>query len=251
MAYDLNGGSGVVEAVEPLVLPNGRVQITRDIPVAPEGKQFIGLSGRILRRGYALLFAFVFIFYIGMAAMPALLMASGHDSAGKLIYRGFHFLCHQYPWRSWYLKGEQPYYPLISSEGSGIKSIEEASGMTLAEIHPRTFYGNPQMGYKTASCQRDIAIYGGMALFCLLFCLTAMRIRPPKLILPVLIGVLPIAADGGTQLLGNVFQKVFPFRESDPLLRTVTGALFGFCLCWYLIPLLERSLQEKEKYDRS
>lgn len=207
-------------------------------------KQFIELSGRILRRGYALLFAFVFIFYIGMAALPALLMASGHDSEGKLIYRGFHFLCHQYPWRSWYLKGEQPYYPLISSEGSGIKSIEEASGMTLAEIHPRTFYGNPQMGYKMAVCQRDAAIYGTMALFSLCFFLSRNRIRRVDWKLWLIAGVLPMGVDGVWQLVSQLIPEL-PFRESTPFLRTLTGALFGFFTCWYLLPTLERSLREE------
>ena len=207
-------------------------------------KQFIELSGRILRRGYALLFAFVFIFYIGMAALPALLMASGHDSEGKLIYRGFHFLCHQYPWRSWYLKGEQPYYPLISSEGSGIKSIEEASGMTLAEIHPRTFYGNPQMGYKMAVCQRDAAIYGTMALFSLCFFLSRNRIRRVDWKLWLIAGVLPMGVDGVWQLVSQLIPEL-PFRESTPFLRTLTGAFFGFFTCWYLLPTLERSLREE------
>ena len=208
-------------------------------------KQFIELSGRILRRGYALLFAFVFIFYIGMAAMPALLMTSGHGSAGKLIYRGFHFLCHQYPWRSWYLKGEQPYYPLISPEGSGIKTIEEASGMPLAEIHPRTFYGNPQMGYKMAVCQRDAAIYGTMALFSLCFFLSRNRIRRVDWKLWLIAGVLPMGVDGVWQMVSQLIPGL-PFRESTPFLRTLTGALFGFFTCWYLLPTLEGSLREGE-----
>ena len=177
--------------------------------------------------------------------MPALLMASGHDSAGKLIYRGFHFLCHQYPWRSWYLKGEQLYYPLISSEGSGIKSIEEASGMTLAEIHPRTFYGNPQMGYKMAVCQRDAAIYGTMALFSLCFFLSRNRIRRVDWKLWLIAGVLPMGIDGIWQMVSQLIPGL-PFRESTPFLRTLTGALFGFFTCWYLLPTLEGSLREGE-----
>ena len=180
--------------------------------------------------------------------MPALLMASGHGSAGKLIYRGFHFLCHQYPWRSWYLKGELLYYPLISSEGSGIKSIEEASGMTLAEIHPRTFYGNPQMGYKMAVCQRDAAIYGTMALFSLCFFLSRNRIRRVDWKLWLIVGVLPMGIDGIWQMVSQLIPGL-PFRESTPFLRTLTGALFGFFTCWYLLPILERSLQKGTEND--
>ena len=113
-------------------------------------------------------------------------------------------------------------------------------------INPHDFYGTPEMGYKMAICQRDVAIYAAMALFCVIFAAAGCRIRKPKWPLPLLIGCLPIAVDGITQLLGRAFPGVFPARESDPLLRTVTGALFGFCLCWFLIPRLEESLRKGE-----
>lgn len=204
--------------------------------------RFVKLSGNLFRRGYALLFAFVFIFYIGMAALPAFLMSDGHTSAGVLIYRGFHFLCHQYPWRSWFIGGEQPCYPLLSSEGSGMKSIEEASGMSLNEIQPRAFCGTPEMGYKMAVCQRDVGIYGAMALFSLIFFLSENRVKRVDWRLWLLIGVLPMAVDGLWQLASQVIPGL-PFRESTPLLRTLTGASFGFFTCWYLLPTLERSLE--------
>ena len=205
--------------------------------------RFVGLLGNLFRRGYALLFAFVFIFYIGMSALPPFLMAGGHTESGELVYRGFHFLCHQYPWRSWFIGGEQTHYPLLHSEASGSKTIEEASGMLLSEMKPRTFYGTPEMGYKMAVCQRDVGIYGSMALFSLLFFLSGNRIKRVDWRLWLLVGVLPMAVDGIWQLASQVIPAL-PFRESTPLLRTLTGVLFGFFTCWYLLPALEGSLEQ-------
>ena len=207
-----------------------------------------GLKG-LIRRGYALLFAFVFIFYIGMAALPAVLMSNGKDTAARIIYHGFHYLCHQYPWRSWFLKGEQPYYPLTPSEDSAVLTFAKASGSDPGEVNARTFYGSPQMGYKMAICQRDTAIYSAMALFALIFFLSKNQISSINWKYWLVFGILPIGLDGGTQLLSRVLPGI-PLRESTPLLRTVTGALFGFMICWFLLPKLETSLKEGEKDDR-
>lgn len=207
-------------------------------------KKFRNALNVKIRRGYALLFAFVFIFIIGMSALPAVLMADGYFTAGRLLYRGFHLLCHQYPWRSWFLRGEQPFYPLIS-ENKGVKSFEEASGFTITEISPRTFYGSHVMGYKMAICQRDTAIYGTMALFGVLFFLSGNKIRGINWKMWLVFGILPIGLDGGSQLLSQVIPSI-PFRESTPLLRSITGALFGFLTCWYLLPKLEETLCKED-----
>ena len=204
---------------------------------------------KMIRRGYALLFAFVFIFYIGASALPAVLMSNGNSASAKLIYNGFHYFCHQYPWRSWFLKGKQTYYPLISADSPDMLSFEEASGSPIAETDPRTFFGTPEMGFKMAICQRDVAIYGAMTVFAVLFFLSGNQIRSINWKLWLFFGILPIGLDGGTQLLSQII-PVIPFRESTPLLRSLTGALFGFLTCWYLLPILENSLREGDKNDR-
>ena len=172
-------------------------------------------------------------------------MKNGRTGAGALIYQYYSVLCHQLPQRSFFLFGEQPWYPMAVPKDSRMLSFEEAAGFSPGFSSGRAFYGTPEMGYKMAICQRDVAIYGSMALFCLLFAHTGRRIPRPRWILPLLIGGVPIILDGCSQLLGNAFPEVFPFRESTPLLRTVTGALFGFCLCWYLFPWLEMTLDKE------
>ena len=175
--------------------------------------------------------------------MAPILMTEGHMSAGTTIYQGFRFFCHQYPWRAWFLGGEQPYYPLFPENGS--RSFEEASGFMTEEISPRTFYGNKEMGYKMALCERDTAIYASMAVFSLLFFLKKNSIRCLDFRIWLLLGVLPMALDGGYQMLSQLLPFI-PFRESTPFLRTLTGALFGIFTCWYLLPVLEKSLEKED-----
>lgn len=208
-------------------------------------KNFSIRINEFIRRGYALLFAFVFILIILISALPPLLMAEGHTTAGRFFYRGFYLFCHQYPWRSWFLRGSQPYYPQLPDGKAGIRTFEEASGFSENEISPKTFYGTAEMGYKMAICQRDTANYGAMALFAVLFFMSRYRIKALSWKLWLLFGVLPLALDGGTQLLSRILPW-FAIRESTPLLRTVTGALFGFMTCWFLLPTLEKTLQEGE-----
>ena len=206
-----------------------------------------GSFNRFIRRGYPLIFAFVFIFHVAFSALPALLMKQRHRDAADLVYKYYRIMCHQMPQRSWFLFGSQPYYPLTVPEDSGMLSFEEAAGFVPGVIEGRSFYGTPEMGYKMAICERDTAIYGAMTLFCLIFALAGKHIFTPHPLLLLLFGAVPMALDGVSQLLGHVIPRVFPLRESTPLLRTVTGALFGFCLCWYLFPLLERSLRKGDE----
>jgi uncharacterized membrane protein len=62
----------------------------------------------------------------------------------------------------------------------------------------------------------------------------------------LLIGILPIALDGGTQLLSSISINPFPVRESTPLLRTITGLLFGVMNIWLAYPYVEESMIETQ-----
>lgn len=185
--------------------------------------------------------------YIGTAALAPVLMAERHETAASIIYKGFHFLCHQYPWRSFFLNGEQLYYPLIVPDGKEMKSFDEASGMQYRMVDPRMFYGTPEMGYKMAVCQRDTAIYPAMALCCVIFFLSGNRMRKIGWKIWILLGIVPIGLDGFSQLLTHALPAVFPLRESTPFLRVLTGACFGYLTCRFLLPLLEQSLQEGDE----
>lgn len=203
-------------------------------------KNFTERAESLFRRGYGLIFAFVFVCYDGLAFLPAVLMHRGHRLIAKLIYRFFGFLCHQLPYRCFFLFGPQAVYSL---NGSG--SFTEAAAGALPGAHRlREFIGTEEMGWKTAICQRCIAIYLAMAVFCLIFFLSRNRIKAVKALPALIFGALPMALDGGSQAIGNLFPGTMLERESTPLLRCLTGALFGFFLCWYLLPRIEESLQD-------
>jgi uncharacterized membrane protein len=123
----------------------------------------------------------------------------------------------------------------------------EATGQSEIDLaSARRFVGNEQVGYKVAFCERDVAIYAGLLLSGLGFALVRRRLRPLATWAWFLIGIVPMALDGGTQLLSElpVFSAFLPLRESTPLLRTLTGLLFGLANVWMAYPYVEESMSE-------
>jgi uncharacterized membrane protein len=100
------------------------------------------------------------------------------------------------------------------------------------------------MGYKTTLCERDIAIYSALFFGGLAFTQVRRRLRPIPIWLYVLLGIAPIGIDGLSQLLGNAPFNLWPPRETLPIFRVVTGALFGLANVWLGFPYLELSMRE-------
>jgi len=167
-------------------------------------------------------------------------------------------VCHQLAYRSWFLFGEQSAYPTAAAGLKGWKTYEAVTGLdpntSTGLWDARSFRGNEQMGYKVALCERDVAIYAAMLLFGLAFAILRSRfpnMRPIPWYIWLLLGIGPIALDGGTQLLSQFFpqvQKIIPYRESTPFLRTLTGALFGIFTAWFGYPYVEESMSETRTY---
>lgn len=106
--------------------------------------------------------------------------------------------------------------------------IYAAYKVTCHQMPTRSYFLE---GYQMAFCQRNTAIYGSILLAGLVYAWRRGRIRPLSLGLYLLL-CLPMAIDGGTQLLG--------LRESTWLLRTITGSLFGTASVWLLYPTVDR-----------
>jgi len=197
----------------------------------------------VSRHWLALLNLLLFL-YVGLPFAAPVLMKVGATRPARWIYIAYSPLCHQMAFRSWFLFGEQTAYPRLEA-GTSLISYEQATRLDPNDIlAARVFLGNETLGYKVAFCQRDVAIYGGMLAAGLVFALLRRRLKPLPIVLWLLIGVAPIALDGGTQLLG-----AFPFfgalaRESTPFLRTLTGGLFGIMNVWMAYPYLEESMAE-------
>lgn len=197
-----------------------------------------------------LLNGFVFL-YVFLALLAPGLMKIGWEAPAKVIYRVYSPLCHQLAFRSFFMFGEQAYYPRQLASVEGVQTFYQASGINENDIDAaRHFIGNETMGYKMALCQRDIAIYGAIFLFGLVFSLFGRKIKPLPWYLWILMAVVPIGLDGFSQLLSQTGWAIFawiPLRESTPLFRVITGALFGLGSAWFGFPYLEESVLENRR----
>ncbi len=182
--------------------------------------------------------------YLGLPFAAPALMKAGAVGPARLIYTMYSPLCHQLAFRSWFLFGPQPAYPRALA-GTRLPSFEEMTGIPADDFwSARAFVGDERLGYKVALCERDVAIYGGMLLGGLVFALLRRRMRPLPLWAWFLVGILPMALDGGTQLISMWPGYPLGPRESTPFLRTLTGGLFGVANAWLAFPYLEESMAD-------
>ncbi len=200
---------------------------------------------------YMLVFNLAFFLYAGMPFVAPIFMKIGFTVPARLIYTIYSPLCHQLAYRSWFLFGEQPAYPRDLAGVPGLIGFEQATGIDPKDIlASRAFVGNEQLGYKVAFCERDVAIYGSIGLFGVIFALTGRKMKSLPWYLLLLIGVIPIGVDGVSQLpslLTGPIAALFPMRESTPFLRTLTGFLFGATIAWYGYPFVEESIREARR----
>jgi uncharacterized membrane protein len=156
------------------------------------------------------------LFLSGALAAPVL-AAAGWRSAADALYAAYHFTCHQWAFRSFFLFGPQPVYSQLSLTDQG--------------IDPFGFVGSPGLGWKMAFCERDLAIYAGLLVVGLLYA-RKRSLEPAGFGLYGVL-ILPMAVDGFTQLFG--------WRESTWELRVMTGGLFGLASAWLVLPRLDAS----------
>lgn len=208
-------------------------------------KAMYRLTDSFQRHWLAVLVGILFAYSLVPFLAPALKYA-GLDSLAQVIYQPYKLMCHTYGFRSFFLFGDQFVYSRPQFEQmSGI----DTSGFA-GLIQSRNFQGNAEMGFKVALCQRDVAIYIAMAIGGVIYALTRRRAKPIPFLLLLLIGVVPIGLDGFSQLLSQPPFNLITYRESDWLLRTLTGALFGFSLAWFVFPLIENSLLAQSPAQR-
>ncbi len=216
------------------------------------GKKTDKFSVNFVYRFYSLFFMLFFLLYVFIPILAPILLHAGYRNSAYIIYKFFGNFCHQLPYRTFFLYGKQICYPLsIASEGFQF-SFEKiiTTNKIILPISLKQFYGNEVMGYKTALCQRDIAIFFSISLFCLIFFISNNKIKRINWKIWFLLGVIPMAVDGFSQLAGRVLPNLFLIRESTPLIRVITGFSFGFMTAWYLIPYIGDSLlkENESKY---
>jgi len=157
-------------------------------------------------------------FLAGALAAP-FLAAIGWQPGAQALYAAYHFTCHQWAFRSFFLFGPEPV------------SVYGQQQLADQGLDPFSFIGSSDLGWKMAFCERDLAIYVGLLAIGLVYA-RHRDMRPASFWLYGLL-ILPMAIDGFTQLFG--------WRESTWQLRVVTGLLFGLASAWLVLPRLDAS----------
>lgn len=212
-----------------------------------------------ISRHYLAVINFFMLLYFGLPILAPVLMKAGATLPANVLYTIYKPLCHQFGFRSFFLFGEQPYYPLAEAGISGVKTFEDVTGFqdldnpaAFSRFQARQFTGNESVGYKMALCERDMAIYGAILLFGVLYAVTGRRIKPLHWVWWVLIGMGPIGLDGFSQLFSQMnwqwLASLVPYRESTPFLRVLTGGLFGLTTAWFAYPYMEESMAETRQF---
>ena len=101
-----------------------------------------------------------------------------------------------------------------------------------AQIPSHSFY---IFGHQLGLCERNFSIYTSMFIGSLIFVLSKKRLPGIPWWIWVLM-ILPMAVDGFTQMFG--------LRESTWLLRVITGTLFGLGNIWFVLPMIQKTLDE-------
>jgi len=207
-------------------------------------------------RHYMLVFNLFLLLYVGLPFLAPIFKDAGLDGAANVVYKIYSPLCHQWGFRSWFLFGEQAAYPHEAAGMDEWLTFEQVSGITdvndPGRLAARAYEGDPYVGYKVALCERDVAIWGSMLLFGLIFSLTGRRIPQLHWLLWLLIGLGPVGLDGFSQLISQLpfdwIHNLLPYRESTPFLRTLTGFLFGFSTAWFAFPSIEESMVDTRRF---
>jgi uncharacterized membrane protein len=186
--------------------------------------------------------------YIGLPLLSPVLLYLGATGPGDIIQTMYKPLCHQLPHRSWFLFGDKFAYSLPElMEYYGLQP-SPIRWMNASAVAHYVGHGNPTLGYKVALCQRDTAIYGAILLFGLAYgILRRRKLQPLPWWIYIGIGIIPMGIDGGFQWIAyiiNSFYSDFPAYDTIPLLRVITGTLFGVATVWLAYPHVQAAMDE-------
>jgi uncharacterized membrane protein len=164
--------------------------------------------------------------YVGLPLLAPVAMDAGWELPAKVIYFVYRPLCHQRPERSYFVGGPQFEYSVDELAAAGV------------DIHPLSRdIGNEAVGWKTAFCQRDVAIYGAILVTGLAY--SVLRRWLGNWTMPFryyFIFLVPMGLDGLLQLFG--------VYESTWLVRTLTGAFFGVGSVLFAYPYVDEGFRD-------
>lgn len=136
--------------------------------------------------------------YIGISLIVPLAYAAGFTGPANAVFDVYRFFCAQTPSHSFFIAG-----------------------------------------YQTCLCSRCLAIYASILLAGVTFAVLRNNRRLRSLPWYAwLVGMVPMALDGFTQLFG--------LRESNLALRLLTGLIFGVATAWFLFPQIEEAATQEQ-----
>src|SRR5919109_1703070 len=112
-----------------------------------------------ISRHYLAIVNLFILLYFGLPILAPVLMKAGVTLPANVLYTIYKPLCHQFGFRSFFLFGEQAYYPLQEAGIPGVKTFEQVTGFqdldnpaSFSRLQARQFIGNEAVGYKMALC---------------------------------------------------------------------------------------------------
>jgi uncharacterized membrane protein len=164
-----------------------------------------------------------------LLAVPLLAFGSDQDA----LYGAFAYTCHQKLSRSMCVFSDGAAYWLgdcLPQNGALVNTAADRTAIKVAM--------DGVTGYKMPACARDFGIYGAMLLGALVYPLVRdIRDRSVWPAIWLIAALVPIALDGGIQLLSETGLLPFVYESSNTM-RLFTGALAGIAASFYAIPLL-------------
>lgn len=221
----------------------------------------------LFSRHWILVFGVIWGLYVGLPFLAPVFMRWGWETPAKTIYLIYSFLCHQLPQRSYFLFGSNLTYSL--------SEIQAAWQNTLNPLVLRQFVGTAQMGWKVAWSDRMVSMFISLWLFAMLWRPLRRWLKP----LPwwgLVLLLLPMAVDGTSHLISDLYGIGQGFRDSNTwlanltnnafhpgfysgdawgsfnsLMRLLTGVLFGVGIVWFSFPYLDAALTQQAQYVES
>ena len=217
-----------------------------------------------ISRHWILLFSIIMGIYVGLPFLAPVLMKLGLDIPARAIYFIYSLLCHQLPQRSYFLFGSKVTHSLAE--------IQTVWQNTLNPLVLRQFIGNPELGWKVAWSDRMISMFTSLWLFGMLWRPLRRWLKP----LPwwgLIFFLLPMAVDGVSHLVSDLYGIGQGFRDSNAWLavltnnafphgfysgdawgsfnstvRLLTGILFGVGIVWFGFSFLDDSFSQQAQY---
>jgi uncharacterized membrane protein len=179
---------------------------------------------------YGIVLAILIIFLSIVAYIP--IHAFSDEEGSLALYDAMSVFCHQKLSRS----------ACLFEDGSISDCTEHTGAYVSGDRDEIKSVKGGIKGYKFPICTRDIGLYGfmlvGALIYGLLFKLDEKRMYPPILLV---LAIIPIGIDGGMQFLSSAGIYLLGVEyESTNIIRFLTGAIAGFAISFYLIPILNR-----------